>query len=135
METHKYLHNLLELPAVGILFLIGVIAVIFGIIRGYFFFNECSTKAIWISGFGTILTVFSLFMIAGFNNTCFYPSSYDIQSSLTIENASSSKYTLTAMSYVSLIVPFVIAYIWYAWASLNKEKITEEEMENDTHAY
>lgn len=132
---HKYLFNLIELPVIGILFIIGVIAVLLGIIRGYFFFDQCKTKVIWITGFGTILTVFSLFIIAGLNNTCFYPSSYDIQSSLTIENASSSKYTLSAMSYVSLIVPFVIAYIWYAWASLNKKKITQEEMENDSHAY
>lgn len=132
---HKYLFNLIELPVIGILFIIGVIAVLLGIIRGYFFFDQCKTIVIWITGFGTILTVFSLFIIAGLNNTCFYPSSYDIQSSLTIENASSSKYTLSAMSYVSLIVPFVIAYIWYAWASLNKKKITQEEMENDSHAY
>lgn len=115
--------------------MIGVIAVIFGIIRGYFYFQECGTKAIWFTGFGTILTVFALFLISGYNNTCFYPSTYDLQSSLTIENASSSKYTLVAMSYVSLLVPFVIAYIWYAWASLNKKKITEDEMENDSHAY
>ncbi len=135
LVEHKYLFNFIEMPMVGIIFLIGVIAVIFGIIRGYFYFQECGTKAIWFTGFGTILTVFALFLISGYNNTCFYPSTYDLQSSLTIENASSSKYTLVAMSYVSLLVPFVIAYIWYAWASLNKKKITEDEMENDSHAY
>lgn len=135
IESHKYLNNLIEMPIIGIILLIGVIGVIFGIIRGYFFFEECGPKAIWFSGFGTIMTVFAIFLMAGFNNTCFYPSTFDLQSSLTIENASSSNYTLIAMSYVSLLVPFVIAYIWYAWASLNKKKITEEEMENDSHAY
>jgi cytochrome d ubiquinol oxidase subunit II len=76
-----------------------------------------------------------LFLLAGFNNTAFYPSTFDLQSSLTIQNASSSKYTLTAMSYVSLMIPLVIAYIWFAWRSLNKKKITEEEMQEESHAY
>ncbi|MCJ7434446.1 MAG: cytochrome d ubiquinol oxidase subunit II, partial [Anaerolineales bacterium] len=79
------------------------------------------------------MVVFSLFMLAGLNNTSFYPSAYDLQSSLTIQNASSSQYTLVAMSYVSLFVPFVFAYIWYAWRSLNKKKITEEEMNEEPH--
>lgn len=135
MEEHKYLHNLIEMPIVAIIFLLGVLMVLLGIIRGYFFYNICKDKAIWITGIGTILTVFGLLLLVGYNNTCFYPSTYDLQSSLTIENASSSKYTLTAMAYVSLLVPFVIAYIWYAWSKLNKKKITEEEMENDSHAY
>ena len=76
-----------------------------------------------------------LFLLAGFNNTAFYPSTYDLQSSLTIMNSSSSHYTLTAMSYVSLLVPFVLAYIVYAWWSINKKPITKEEMEEDGHAY
>ncbi len=135
MEEHKYLNNLLEMPIVAIIFLLGVVMVLLGIIRGYFFYDKCKDKAIWISGIGTILTVFGLLLLVGYNNTCFYPSTYDLQSSLTIENASSSKYTLTAMAYVSLLVPFVIAYIWYAWSALNKKKITNEEMENDSHAY
>lgn len=135
MEEHKYLHNLIDMPIVGVIFILGVLLVLMGIIRGYFFYEKCASKAIWVSGLGTILTVFALFLIAGLNNTCFYPSSYELQSSLTIQNASSSKYTLTAMSYVSLIIPFVIAYIWYAWRAMNKKKITQEEMENDKHAY
>jgi len=135
MEEHKYLHNLIEMPIVGIIFMLGVLLVLMGIIRGYFFYEKCASKAIWISGLGTVLTVFALFLIAGLNNTCFYPSTYDLQSSLTIQNASSSEYTLTTMSYVSLIIPFVMAYIWYAWKALNKKKITQDEMENDTHAY
>ncbi len=123
MEEHKYLNNLLEMPIVAIIFLLGVVMVLLGIIRGYFFYDKCKDKAIWISGIGTILTVFGLLLLVGYNNTCFYPSTYDLQSSLTIENASSSKYTLTAMAYVSLLVPFVIAYIWYAWSALNKKKL------------
>jgi len=120
MEEYKYFHNLIEMPVVGIIFVLGVLLVIMGIIRGYFFYEKCAGKAIWISGLGTILTVFALFLIAGLNNTCFYPSTYDLQSSLTIQNASSSKYTLTTMSYVSLIIPLVIGYIWYAWRALWK---------------
>ncbi len=79
--------------------------------------------------------VFSLFMLAGFNNTAFYPSAHDLQSSLTIQNASSSQYTLVAMSWVSLFVPFVLAYIIYAWRALNKKKIDEKEMEEEHHVY
>lgn len=135
MESNKYFNNLLEMPINTVVLLLGVIMVILGIIRGYFATEKCGSKVIWFSGLGTILTVFALFLLAGFNNTCFYPSTFDLQSSLTIENASSSKYTLVAMSYVSLIVPFVIAYIWYAWAQLNKKKMTQEEMKNDSHAY
>lgn len=135
MEEHKYLNNLIEMPIVAVILLAGVVAVLFGIIRGYFYFDKYGSKAIWIAGPGTILTVFALLLLAGYNNTCFYPSTYDLQSSLTIQNASSSKYTLTVMSYVSLFIPFVVAYIWYAWSSLNKKKITQEEMENDSHAY
>ena len=135
MEAYKYLHNLLAMPVVLILLLLGVILVIFGIFRTITCFITCHDKGIWLSGTGTILVVFSLFLVAGFNNTAFYPSYYDLQSSLTIQNASSSHYTLTAMSYVSLMIPFVIAYIWWAWRALNKTKITAKEMEDDTHAY
>ena len=109
--------------------------VLWGIIRAAFAFEKCGRKAIWFTGIGTVLTVFALLLTAGYNHTCFYPSVYDLQSSLSIENASSSKYTLTAMSYVSLMVPFVVAYIWYAWASINKKPITIKEVEEDTHAY
>ncbi len=76
-----------------------------------------------------------MFFLAGYNNTAYYPSTFDLQSSLTIENSSSSHYTLTAMSYVSLMIPFVFAYIWWAWKSIDKKSITEEEMQNDDHAY
>jgi len=132
MEPNKYLHNLLEMPLVGIFFLVGVLGVLGGIARTVF---QNSTKGIWFVGAGTVLTVFALFLTAGFNHTAFYPSTFDLQSSLTIQNSSSSHYTLTAMSYVSLLVPVVVGYIWYVWRSMNKKKITSEEMETEEHAY
>ncbi len=135
LEAYKYLHNLLAMPLVLIILLVGVVMVLWGIYRAVFATEKCGKKAIWFTGPGTILTVFALFLTAGYNHTAFYPSIYDLQSSLTIQNASSSKYTLTAMSYVSLMVPFVVAYIWYAWAQMNKTPITKKEMEEDTHAY
>lgn len=135
LVPYKYFNNLIEMPVNTIILLLGVILVLLGIYRAGFHFKECGSKGIWITGLGTVLTVFALFLLVGLNNTCFYPSISDLQSSLTIENASSSKYTLVAMSYVSLLVPFVLAYIWYAWRSLNKKSITAKEMEDDTHAY
>ncbi len=132
MEPYKYLHNLIQMPLVLFLFLIGVVAVLYGIFLGAF---KTSGKGIWFAGFGTVITVFSVLMLAGFNNTAFYPSTYDLQSSLTIRNASSSKYTLTVMSWVSLLVPIVIIYIWFTWRSLNKKKVSEADIENDTMAY
>ncbi len=135
MESYKYLHNLWQMPVVLILFFIGVAIVLIAIYRSYFHFETCQNRAIWPASIGTILVVFCLFLVAGFNNTCFYPSTFDLQSSLSIENSSSSKYTLTAMSYVSLMVPFVIAYIWWAWKSMNKTKISEEEVNEDHHSY
>jgi cytochrome d ubiquinol oxidase subunit II len=124
MEDLKYLNNLLAMPVVLILFLAGVILVLLGIILPLWKFEKNSSKGIWFAGFGTVLTVFSLFLLAGLNNTSYYPSTYDLQSSLTIMNSSSSHYTLTAMSYVS-----------YAWRSINKKKIDTAEMEGDEHAY
>jgi cytochrome d ubiquinol oxidase subunit II len=132
MESYKYLHNLIEMPIVGILFITGVLAVIIGIALAVF---RGSTNGIWPVGAGTVLAVFALFLVAGFNNTAFYPSSFDLQSSLTIRNASSSHYTLTAMSYVSLLVPVVIGYIWHVWRAMNKQKISAEEMETGEHNY
>ncbi|HLO58361.1 MAG TPA: cytochrome d ubiquinol oxidase subunit II [Bacteroidales bacterium] len=133
MEKFKYLHNLVQVPLVALLFLGGVALVLYGI--GKTMLTENYQKGIWFSGVGTILTVFGLFLLAGYNHTAYYPSVYDLQSSLTIENSSSSRYTLTAMSYVSLFVPFVVLYLWYAWRALNREKITAEEMKTETHVY
>lgn len=132
MEKFKYFHNLIEMPVVLITFLIGVVGVLFGIFLGAF---KSSGKGIWFAGSGTILTVFSVFLLAGFNNTAFYPSTFDLQSSLTIENASSSKYTLSVMSYVSILVPFVIAYIWYTWSKLSARKVSEADIANDSMKY
>jgi cytochrome bd ubiquinol oxidase subunit II len=131
-EPYKYFHNLIQMPLLMIIFIIGVLGVLWGVYIALF---KKSEKGIWFSGAGTVLTVFSLFLLAGLNNTSFYPSTYDLQSSLTIENASSSKYTLTVMSYVSLIVPFVLAYIYYAWRSIDRKKIDAAEMEEEGHKY
>jgi cytochrome d ubiquinol oxidase subunit II len=133
LEDYKYLHNFLHMPLVLALLLLGVVGVLYGI--GTSVLKPKYTKGIWFAGAGTILTVFSLFLVAGFNHTAFYPSSFDLQSSLTIENASSSKFTLTTMSYVSLLVPFVIAYMWYAWYAMNRKKINREEIDAEDHVY
>jgi len=132
MESFKYLHNLIAMPVVLILFLIGVVLVLWGIWKS---FISKYTKGIWFTGIGTVLTVLSLFLVAGYNNTAYYPSTYNLQSSLTIYNSSSSKFTLTVMSFVSLLVPFVLAYIWYSWKSINSKMIDEDEMKQDGHVY
>lgn len=132
MEEFKYLHNLLQMPVVLVIFLLGVVCVLLGIFISLF---RGSTKGIWYTGIGTVLAVIALFFIAGFNGTAFYPSSFDLNSSLTITKASSSLFTLKAMMYVSFAVPFVFAYIWYAWRSINNKKITEEEIKNEVHVY
>ncbi|SHE84436.1 cytochrome bd-I ubiquinol oxidase subunit 2 apoprotein [Mariniphaga anaerophila] len=132
MEKYKYLNNLLAMPLVLVIMLVGVVGVLWGIISTLFMHGN---KGFIFAGTGTVLTVLSLFLIAGFNNTSFYPSNFDLQSSLTIQNASSSKFTLTAMSYVSLLIPFVFAYIVYFWRAMNKKKITSEEMEEESHVY
>jgi len=133
MEPYKYLHNFLAMPMVAIIFVFGVLLVLYGIITSYL---VGGSKGIWFAGPGTILTVLMLLLLAGYNNTAFYPSVTSLQSSLTIENASSSHFTLTAMSYVSLLIPFVLAYIWYAWKAINNRKIDQEEIESDDiHIY
>ena len=132
MEPLKYLHNLLAMPIVLIVFLTGVLLALYGIILSLI---KKSSIGIWLTGPGAFLTVFALFLIAGLSNTSYYPSLADLQSSLTIHNSSSSKYTLTVMSYVSLLVPFVIIYIIYAWRSINNTKIDEAEMNEETHVY
>ena len=119
VESFKYLHNLLAMPwALGIL-LIGVVLVLYGFGRSIFQTNY--TKGIWFAGIGTILVVTMLLLIAGYNHTAYYPSLYDMQSSLTIANSSSSLFTLKTMSIVSLFIPVVIAYIWYVWRALDKK--------------
>jgi cytochrome d ubiquinol oxidase subunit II len=131
-EKYKYLINFLQMPLVSILFLAGVAGVLYGLIITIF---RGSRKGIWFSGAGTVLTVFSLFLLAGFNGTAFYPSTYDLNSSLTIRNASSSLFTLKTMMYVSFIIPFVMWYIWYAWRAISRKKISEEELDMEDHVY
>ncbi|NMC38872.1 MAG: cytochrome d ubiquinol oxidase subunit II [Bacteroidales bacterium] len=132
MEKYKYLNNLLQMPVVLVLFLAGVAGILYGIIITVF---RGSHKGIWFTGSGTILAVISLFLLAGFNNTAFYPSAYDINSSLSIHKASSSLFTLKTMMIVSFIIPFVAAYIWFAWKAINRTKITAREMKEGGHLY
>jgi cytochrome d ubiquinol oxidase subunit II len=132
IEKFKYFHNLLQMPVVLLLFLVGVVNVLLGI--GITVLRT-SKHGIWFTGTGTVLTVFALFIIAGFNGTSFYPSLHDVQSSLTINNASSSHFTLKTMMFVSFIIPLILVYIWYAWKAINKDKITEEEMNTGEHNY
>jgi cytochrome d ubiquinol oxidase subunit II len=132
IEPFKYLHNLLSMPLVMIFLLAGIILVLYALYKGLF---TNSIRSFYYAGTGTVMVVFSLFLIAGFNHTCYYPSIFDLQSSLHIENSSSSHYTLTVMSYVSLLVPFVLAYMIYAWSAVNKKKINASDMENEPHVY
>ncbi len=135
LESFKYWHNLVDMPIVFILLVLGVLMVLMSIARVYFKFDKCKERGIWLGGIGTILVVFSLVLMAGFNDTAFYPSYTNLQSSLTIYNSSSSEYTLVAMSYVSIMIPFVLAYVWYVWKSINNKKIDADEMNGGTHAY
>lgn len=128
MESGKYLHNLLAMPVVVILLLLGLVGVIFGVISARFLGKE---SGIWSAGLGTVLVGIALFSLAGYNNTAFYPSISDLQSSLTIHNASSSHYTLTAMTYVALAVPFVIAYVWYVWRLMDAKKISPADLKGE----
>lgn len=131
LEPYKYFNNFIRMPVVLVLFLLGVVGVLWGI--GSTLFTK-SRKGIWFAGAGTVLTVLSLFLVVGYADTAYYPSSTDLQSSLTIYNSSSSKFTLSVMSIVSLLIPFVVAYIWYAWRSLDLHKITRKDFEENQEA-
>lgn len=133
MEPFKYLKNFIDMPVVLALFLIGVILVLFGI--GRTLLKKTFDKGIWFTGVGTVLAVLALMLVAGYNNTAYYPSNADLQSSLTLANSSSSQFTLKTMAYVSILVPFVIAYIFYAWRSIDKKKLSKEELEEGGHVY
>lgn len=133
MQPYKYFVNLIEMPVVFVLLLVGILGVLYGIVKT--FLSEKWKKGIWFSGIGTILTVWALLLCAGWNNTAYYPSLADIQSSLTIENSCSGFFTLKTMSYVSILIPFVLAYIFYAWRALDLHKINDEEMKQDKHLY
>ena len=126
MEPMKYLHNLLDMWYLLIILIIGVALVLYGIIRTVR--SRTYIKGIWPAGIGTVLTVLVLFLLAGWNGTAYYPSNIDLQSSLTIQNSSSSEFTLRTMFYVSLLIPFVLAYIAYVWRSLDRKQITKKEI-------
>ena len=132
MEPNKYLNNLIDMWYLLVVLIAGVVLVLFGII--YTVFSKKHVCGIWHAGLGTILTVLALLLVAGWNNTAYYPSTADLQSSLTLANSCSSEFTLRTMFYVSLLVPFVLAYIVYAWYSIDKKKLTKEEIKSD-HAY
>ena len=132
LERFKYLHNLLEMPAVLVMLLVGVLLVLYSLWLGGF---SSSRKGIWFAMPGTVLVVMSVFFLAGFNGTAYYPSYTDLQSSLTIRNSSSSYFTLTVISWVSLLIPFVVAYIAYAWHAMDKKKLTREEVEGTADKY
>lgn len=133
MESYKYFHNLMAMPWVLGLFLLGVVAVLFGLGRSIL----CATynKGIWFAGVGTVLAVLALLLTVGYNNTAYYPSAVDLQSSLTLSNSCSSLFTLKTMAYVSVFIPFVLAYIIYAWRAIDRKPITADEMKESDHAY
>lgn len=132
MEPYKYLHNFLAMPWVLVIFLLGVAGVMGGIVRTLW--KPGYDKGIWLSGAGTVLAVFALLLTAGYNHTAYYPSVADLQSSLTLANSCSSRFTLEVMAYVSILVPFVLAYIFYAWRRIDSHKIDADEMK-DGHTY
>lgn len=132
MESNKYLHNLLDMWYILIILLAGIVLVLFGI--GKTIWSKDYNGGIWPAGIGTVLTVLCLLLIAGWNQTAYYPSTADLQSSLTIGNSCSSEFTLRTMFYVSFFVPFVLAYIVYAWRAIDKKKLDKEEL-GDDHAY
>jgi len=132
MEPYKYLTNLIDMWYLLILLLTGVALVLFGIgktvtAKGYI-------SGIWPAGIGTVLTVLALLLCSAWNHTAYYPSTADLQSSLTLANSCSSEFTLRTMFYVSFLVPFVLAYIVYAWRAIDSKKLSKEEIKND-HAY
>ena len=133
MEKYKYLHNFLQMPTVTVILLVGVVLVLLGIAKPLL--SKTSVKGIWFAGTGTVLTVLALLLCAGWNNTAYYPSLAELQSSLTISNSSSSPFTLKVMTWVSFFIPFVLAYIFFAWRSIDLHKITKKEIESDEHAY
>ena len=132
MEPYKYFNNFIEMWYLLVLLLIGVVLVLYGI--GKTIFSKGYVSGIWPAGIGTVLTVLALLLSCAWNHTAYYPSTADLQSSLTLENSCSSEFTLTTMFYVSLLVPFVLAYIIYAWRAIDSKKLTKDEIKTD-HAY
>ena len=130
---YKYLYNLIDMWWAALLLVVGVLLVLFAVVKSIVV--EGYRRGIWYFGVGVVLVVLVLFFIAGFNGTPYYPSRLDPASSLTIFNSSSSEFTLRTMSVVSLIIPFVLAYIFYVWRSMDKKMITKEEIDSTDHKY
>ena len=133
MEPYKYFNNLVEMPYLLLLFVLGVAGVLWGLVKSILCASY--TRGIWFAGVGTVLTVLALLLTVGYNHTAYYPSTADLQSSLTLANSCSSMFTLKTMAYVSILVPFVLAYIVYAWRAIDRKPITAEELKEDDHAY
>lgn len=133
MEKYKYWHNLLNMPVILVIFLAGVLAALYGIAKTLLCGNY--RRGIWWTGAGTVFAVMALFMLAGYGGTAYYPSYADLQSSLTILNSCSSEFTLKVMTYVSFLIPFVLAYIVYAWWSMDRKSITAEELDSTGDKY
>lgn len=129
MESMKYLYNLLDMWYLAVVLLVGVVLLLFGIVKTVL--SNTYIKGIWPAGIGVVLVVLVLLLIAGWNNTAYYPSNADLQSSLTIMNSSSSEFTLRTMAIVSLFIPFVLAYIVYVWHAMDSKKITKEEIKHE----
>lgn len=132
IEPYKYLHNFLDMWYLLVVLVIGVVLVLFAIGRS--FADKKWIWGIWPAGIGVVLVVLSLLLCAGWNDTAYYPSTANLQSSLTIRNSCSSQFTLTTMAIVSILIPFVLAYIWHAWWSIDKKKLDIMDITND-HAY
>ena len=128
MESYKYLHNLLQMPIVLVFFVVGALLLVSGVVLTLT--KPSFKRGIWLTAPGTVMAVMALFMLAGYNATAYYPSSSDLQSSLTLSNSCSSEFTLKTMAVVSLIIPFVVAYIAYFWRQMDKKSLTTEELES-----
>ena len=133
LAPHKYWHNLVAMPAVAVVFVLGVVLVLYGVVRTLM--SPRFVRGIWTAGAGTVLAVLALLLLAGYNDTAFYPSTADLQSSLTLRNSCSSEFTLRTMAWVSLLIPVVLAYIAYAWHAIDRRSLTRSELEHDEHRY
>ena len=133
IEQYKYLHNFLAMPWVLATFIVGTLLVLAGLV--WTLACRKFRRGIWLSGAGTVLAVMSVFLVAGLNGTSYYPSVTDLQSSLTLANSCSSEFTLRTMAYVSIAIPFVLAYIVYAWRSMDRKSLTSQELEETDHKY
>ena len=129
---YKFLTNLLETPLLVVTLLLGVVLIFYAL---FITLLKNSDKGIWFSGLGTVIAITTILSLLGFNNTAIYPSLVDLQSSLNIQNSSGSLYTLEVMSYVSLMVPMILAYVYFVWKSMDRDKITADEILSDSHRY